>query len=297
MIANVPVWPKFLFILPAVLLLMFAVACSSGEQAAPPTPTPINVAAIVQQALEGQSPGVTAGDVASAIQGALAEQPGVTTGDVASEIAKALAARPGVTTQDMASAIASALEERPGVTTEDVATEIAKALRAQQPGVTEAQVAAAIQNALEARPGATEAQVTAAIQSALETQRAEIQSAVESAGAMGDIDLGGTLVFPTNEGIISFDIHWTGTYNAVQPVGSTYNALLTYDQNEPGVILPELAASWEVDSAGTTYTFPLRDDVNFHSGTPFSCADAKASLDKMTNSKVSSLAGALAPYE
>ena len=88
----------------------------------------------------------------------------------------------------------------------------------------------------------------------------------------GGIDRGGTLVFPTNEGIISFDVHWTGTYNAVQPVGSTYNAILTYDQNEPGVILPELAESWEVDSAGTTWTFLLRDDVNFHSGTPFSCA-------------------------
>lgn len=113
----------------------------------------------------------------------------------------------------------------------------------------------------------------------------------------GGIDRGGTLVFPTNEGIISFDVHWTGTYNAVQPVGSTYNAILTYDQNEPGVILPELAESWEVDSAGTTWTFLLRDDVNFHSGTPFTCADAKASLDKMANTKVSSLAGVLKPYE
>ena len=291
---SISLWPKFLFILPAALLMMFAVACSSSEPLAQPTPTPINVGAIVEQALASQSPGVTASDVASAIQGALAEQPGVTTQDVASEIGKALAARPGVTTQDMASAIASALEQRPGVTTQDVATEIARALRAQRPGVTEGQVAAAIQSALEARPGVTEGQVVAAIETALEAQRAEIQSA---AGAMDEIDRGGILVFPTNEGIISFDLHWTGTYNAVQPVGSTYNAILTYDQDQPGVLLPELAESWKVDSRGTTYTFNLRDDVNFHSGNAFSCEDAKASLDKMTTAKVSTLAGVLAPYD
>ena len=296
--AVVRVWPKFLFML--AVLLLFSLACSAQEPEVQPTPTPIDVEGIVNRALEGTQPGVTSAEVAAAIQGALSQQPGVTTQDVANEIAKALAAQPGgVTSNEMASTIASALEQQqPGITTEDVATEIAKALSAQQPGASTAEVAAAIQSALSERPGVTEDQVAAAIERALAAQMAEAEAAMQSGSmTMGDIDLGGILIFPTNEGIISYDLHWTGTYNAVQPVGSTYNAILTYDQNEPGVILPELAASWEVDSAGTTYTFLLRDDVNFHSGTPFSCADAKASLDKMTNSKVSTLAGPLAPYE
>ena len=301
----VRVWPKFLFVLSTVLL-MFSLACGTQEEAAPPappTPTPIDVEGIVSRALEGVQvqPGITSEEVANTIQQALAEQPGVTSQDVANEIAKALAAQPGgVTSNEMASAIASALEQqRPGITTDDVATEIAKALSAQQPGVTGEEVAAAIQSALSERPGVTEEQVAAAIENALAAQRAEAEAAAMAMPApmTGDIDRGGTLVFPTNEGIISFDVHWTGTYNAVQPVGSTYNSILTYDQRAPGVILPELAAHWEADSAGTTYTFRLRDDVNFHSGTPFTCADAKASLDKMTNSKVSTLAGVLAPYE
>ncbi len=303
---SVRVWPRLFIVLSAVLLLMLTVACAAEAEPAPPappTPTPIDVEGIVSRAVAGVQvqPGVTSEEVAGAIQQALAAQPGVTTQDVANEIAKALAAQPGgVTSAEMASAIASALAQQEGLTTEDVAGEIAKALSAQQPGVTSEEVAAAIQGALAERPGGvTEAQVAAAIESALAAQRAEIEAATMAPPApmTGDIDQGGTLVFPTNEGIISFDLHWTGTYNAVQPVGPTYNSILTYDQRAPGVILPELAAHWEADSAGTTYTFRLRDDVNFHSGTPFTCADAKASLDKMTTSKVSSLAGVLAPYE
>ena len=131
---------SFLLVMPAVLLLMGVMACGGEEPA--PIPTPVNISAIVQQALESQPQGVTADDMANAIQSALAAQPGVSTQDVASEVAKVLLAQPGATTEDVASAIASALEARPGVTTQDVATEIARALRAQQPGVTEEQVRA-----------------------------------------------------------------------------------------------------------------------------------------------------------
>ena len=234
--ANVSAWPKFLLATSAVLLLMFAVACAAEEEPAPPTPTPIDVEGIVSRAVAGVQvqPGVTSDEVAGAIQQALAAQPGVTTQDVANEIAKALAAQPGgVTSAEMASAIAGALEQQEGLTTEDVAGEIAKALSAQQPGVTGDEVAAAIQSALAERPGVTEAQVASAIESALAAQRAEVEAATRAPAPPG-IDQGGTLVFPTNEGIISFDLHWTGTYNAVQPVGPTYNSILTYDQRARG---------------------------------------------------------------
>ena len=281
-----------LLFIPMLLVMLAAAACSSAEET--PTAVPIDAAALIQQAIAAQPQGASSEEVAKAVRDAMAQQPGVTVQEVASAISSAMSERPGVTEAQVASAIADALSTRPGVTEAQVAAAIANELSS-RPGVTESQVASAIADALSMSPGVTQDQVQEAIQSAL----AQVVTATDpSSGAQaGDIVNGGILVFPTNEGIISFDVHWTGTYNAVQPIGPTYNALLTYDQNNPGVLLPELAESWDVDSAGTTYTFNLRDDVNYHSGNPFACQDAKASLDKMTNSKVATLAGALAPYE
>ena len=196
-----------IFAVSAVLLMITAVACGSTEQPAPPTPIPVDVAAIVQQAMEAQQPGVTADDMAGAIQSALSAQPGVTTQDVASEISKALRAQPGgvtsqemaaavsnalaeqpggVTSDEMAAAIANALAEQPGVTTQDVAMEITKALKAQPGGVTSQEMASAISSALSAQPGVTTGDVAAEIAKALAAQPGgvtsqEMASAISSA--------------------------------------------------------------------------------------------------------------------
>ena len=198
---------SIIFAVSAVLLMTTAAACGSTEEPAPPTPTPVNVAAIVQQAMEAQQPGVTADDMAGAIQSALSAQPGVTTQDVASEIAKALRAQPGgvtsqemaaavsnalaeqpggVTSDEMAAAIGSALAEQPGVTTQDVAMEITKALKAQPGGVTSQEMASAISSALSAQPGVTTEDVAAEIAKALAAQPGgvtsqEMASAISSA--------------------------------------------------------------------------------------------------------------------
>jgi peptide/nickel transport system substrate-binding protein len=205
--ASWSIKPKFLFVLPLLLLMLTAVACGGDKATPQPTPTPIDVAGIVQQVISAQPAGATSADVASeiakalaalpggvtsqemaaAIANALAAQPGVTTQDVAAEIAKALAAQPGgVTSQDMAGAIANALAAQPGVTTQDVAAEIAKALAA-QPGVTTQEMAAEIAKALAAQPGVTEEQVAIAVENALKAQpgvsQEDIAKAVESAVA------------------------------------------------------------------------------------------------------------------
>ena len=192
---------RFLFIVP-LLLLLTTVACGSAEQ--PESP---DVAAIVQQAMAAQQPGVTADDMASAIQSALSAQPGMTTQDVGSEIAKALSAQPGgVTSQEMASAISSALSAQPGgVTAEEMASAISSALSAQPGGVTSEEMASAIANALAEQPGVTtedmageiakvlaaqpggvtEEQMAMAVESALKAQPGispeDIQMAVEAA--------------------------------------------------------------------------------------------------------------------
>jgi peptide/nickel transport system substrate-binding protein len=150
-------------------------------------PTPINMSAIIQEALQAQPPGVTAADVAQAVQQAMSSQPGVTEAQVGDAIAKALseslgvteaqvgdaiaqalrAQTPGLTEAQVADTIAKALSERPGVTGAQVGDAIAQALRAQTPGLTEAQVAGTIAKALSERPGVTEAQVGDAIAKAL----------------------------------------------------------------------------------------------------------------------------------
>jgi peptide/nickel transport system substrate-binding protein len=40
-----------------------------------------------------------------------------------------------------------------------------------------------------------------------------------------------------------------------------------------GTVLPDLAESWEIDEAGQTVTFHLREGVTFHTGASFSAAD------------------------
>jgi peptide/nickel transport system substrate-binding protein len=46
-------------------------------------------------------------------------------------------------------------------------------------------------------------------------------------------------------------------------------------------IKPDLASSWEQSADGMTWTFKLRDGVKWSDGTPFTCADAKWSLDSI----------------
>ena len=50
-----------------------------------------------------------------------------------------------------------------------------------------------------------------------------------------------------------------------------FSGLTTWDTT--GRPIPDLAASWWVDSTGLTYTFNLRDDVVWHDGQPFTADD------------------------
>ena len=50
---------------------------------------------------------------------------------------------------------------------------------------------------------------------------------------------------------------------------------------------PELATSWEVDTAAGTVTMQLRQDVTFHDGTRFDAAAAKWNLDRLRSDPLS----------
>jgi peptide/nickel transport system substrate-binding protein len=96
---------------------------------------------------------------------------------------------------------------------------------------------------------------------------------------------GGTIVWAVHEGMPDFDIHYQGTYIAAQPIGPIYNGLLTFDVYDNEKIVGDLAERWEIAGDGKRITFALRKGVKFHDGSDFTCADAKYSLEKLTDPK------------
>src|SRR5919199_3661836 len=96
---------------------------------------------------------------------------------------------------------------------------------------------------------------------------------------------GGTIIWAVHEGMPDFDIHYQGTYIAAQPIGPLYNGLLTFDVYNNEKIVGDLAERWEVAPDGKQITFALHKGVKFHDGSDFTCADAKYSLEKLTDLK------------
>uniref|UniRef100_UPI003872B093 ABC transporter substrate-binding protein n=1 Tax=Roseitranquillus sediminis TaxID=2809051 RepID=UPI003872B093 len=63
---------------------------------------------------------------------------------------------------------------------------------------------------------------------------------------------------------------------------NVYDGLVRYKAGTLEVE-PALAESWEVSDDGTTYTFDLREGVNFHDGTAFDAEAVKFNFDRMLN--------------
>jgi peptide/nickel transport system substrate-binding protein len=106
-----------------------------------------------------------------------------------------------------------------------------------------------------------------------------------SVGAAEQPDRGGTIVWAVHEGMPSFDLTYEGTYIAAQPIGPIYNGLLTFDVYDNEKIVGDLAERWEIAGDGKRMTFALHKGVKFHDGSDFTCADAKYSLEKLTDVK------------
>ena len=92
-------------------------------------------------------------------------------------------------------------------------------------------------------------------------------------GAAGQPEKGGTVVWAVHEGMPSFDLHYETTYIAVQPITPLYNGLLTFDVYANEQIVGDLAERWEITD-----------------GADFTCADARYSLEKLTDPKRSNRA-------
>ena len=79
-----------------------------------------------------------------------------------------------------------------------------------------------------------------------------------------------------------FDIHQSGTIGNIGTQGCMFDNLIRRDPRDSGKsIVPDLAHSWEIAKDGKTYTFHLRQGVQFHDGTDFTSADVKATYDRI----------------
>lgn len=97
---------------------------------------------------------------------------------------------------------------------------------------------------------------------------------------------GGTLVIVRLSDAENLDQQFMSTINAASIThGKIYEGLVGRDENAE--IKPLLAKSWEQVN-DTTWEFKLRDDVEFHDGTPFNANAVKATFDRLLDPKVGS---------
>ena len=97
---------------------------------------------------------------------------------------------------------------------------------------------------------------------------------------------GGTLTMYTVDSPASMSIVEEATVFAERPMMGVFNNLVMYDQhvkqNSLQSIVPDVATSWSWSEDGTELTFPLRQDVRWHDGKPFTAKDVACTWDLLT---------------
>ncbi len=78
----------------------------------------------------------------------------------------------------------------------------------------------------------------------------------------------------------SLDPHAVTAVNDFRINVNLYDGLVRYDDDSLEVE-PALATDWEISDDGLTYTFELRDDVEFHDGAPFDAEAVQFNFERM----------------
>jgi peptide/nickel transport system substrate-binding protein len=108
----------------------------------------------------------------------------------------------------------------------------------------------------------------------------------ESTGGTGGVQTGGgeggTLVFGSSADPVVLDFALISDGESYRVNLQIYDTLIA---QKPGTteLVPSLAESWESDSAGTAWTFHLRQGVKFHDGTPFNADAVCANFERWFN--------------
>lgn len=91
---------------------------------------------------------------------------------------------------------------------------------------------------------------------------------------------GGTLVFGRGGDSVGLDPAYETDGNSFMVADNIYEQLVAY-MDETTDIEPGLAKSWDISDDGKTYTFQLREGVNFHDGTAFNADAVVFSIGRM----------------
>ena len=79
-----------------------------------------------------------------------------------------------------------------------------------------------------------------------------------------------------------FDLHQSGTIFNLGAMGCMFDNLIRRDPRDGGkTIIPDLAHSWQIAEDGKTYTFFLRQGVQFSDGAELTAEDVKATFDRI----------------
>ena len=79
-----------------------------------------------------------------------------------------------------------------------------------------------------------------------------------------------------------FDVHQSGTFANIGTQACQFDNLIRRDPRDSGkTIIPDLAHSWDISKDGTSYTFFLREGVQFHDGADLTAEDVKATFDRI----------------
>lgn len=108
---------------------------------------------------------------------------------------------------------------------------------------------------------------------------AEATSGSSGTTGGGEVKKGGTLIFGRDREPESLDPHKVTAVIATDWILKISDSLVSV-QYDLATIDPGLADSWEISDDGLTYTFKLKDGVEFHSGDKFTSADAKYTIDR-----------------
>lgn len=92
----------------------------------------------------------------------------------------------------------------------------------------------------------------------------------------------GVLVVAQNiDDIVALDPAQAYEFTSGEIVTNVYDRLVQYDAEDPTVMAPGLAESWEIDEEAKTITFTLREGAVFHSGNPVTAEDVAWSLGRV----------------
>ena len=251
--------------LPLALVMALAVACG-GAEPQPAAPAGGITAEELQAAISGiQIPeGLSEADVSNIVSSAMDAQPGIS----AADLQTAVDAAEGITAAELQAAIAG-IQIPEGLSEADVSNIVSSAMAA-QPGITAADVSKIVADQLAAQPGITAADLQAAVDAAVVTAAMEAAASAPAPAATAPAMM--AMEAPT--GTLNVAFPELGAYQAHPAMTSFPQASIVelaaleslHGRDLDWDYYPRLMVSWSVAPDNLTWTFNLREDVQFHDG-------------------------------